>query len=105
MAKDIFSGLSDLMNGLYGFMPQDDPNISLMNAQSELGDLEQKEQSLLAEIGRQAYAANPDAYPQAEKLKLVQMNIAEAEQRADAASRERQAAERAKREQSEAACL
>ena len=39
MANDLFGGLSGLMKGLSGFMPQDDPNVMMMNAQNEVSDL------------------------------------------------------------------
>lgn len=103
MANDIFGGLGGLMKGLSGFMPQDDPNVKLMNAQSELGDLKKQEQELFAEIGRQAYTATPSAYPQSEKLKLIQLNIAEADRKLGAVNQEKQAAEAAKKAQEDAA--
>ncbi len=87
MPNDIFSGLGGLMKGLSGIMPQDDPNVKLMNAQTELGELKQQETDLLAEIGRLAFAADPGAYPQAGKLRLVQSNLAEAQSKLDGAKR------------------
>ena len=86
MANDIFGGLGGLMKGLSGFMPQDDPNEKLMTAQSELNDLKKQEETVFAEIGRQAFAANTAAYPQAEKLRLIQANIVEAENALKAAA-------------------
>lgn len=56
MANDLFGGLSGLMKGLSGFMPQDDPDVKLMNTQSELNDLQNQETALYAEIGRQSLA-------------------------------------------------
>ncbi len=103
MAGNLFGGLGGLMKGLSGLMPQDDPQVKLMNAQSELDDLKMQEQELFAEIGRQAYSANPGAYPQSDKLRLVQMNIMDAEKRLDACNLEKQAAEAAKKSQEEAA--
>ncbi len=103
MANDLFGGLGGLMKGLSGFMPQDDPQVKLMNAQSELSELKKQEQEIFAEIGRQAYAANPGAYPQAEKLRLVQLNMAEAERKLGTVNQEKQAAEAARRAQVEAA--
>lgn len=94
MANDIFGGL---MKGLSGFMPQDDPQVKRLNAQSELSELKQQEDAIFAEIGRQAYRADPGAYAQAEKLRLVQMNIAEAENKLAELTREKE------QEQAEAA--
>ncbi len=101
MANDIFSGLGGLMKGLSGFMPQDDPNVKLMNAQTELSDLKQQELELLAEIGRQAFAANPGAYPQADKLRLVQANLAETESKLNVVNQEKEATDAAQRAQEE----
>ncbi|MGI6150875.1 MAG: zinc ribbon domain-containing protein [Christensenellales bacterium] len=78
MAKDLFGGLGQLMKGLSGFMPQDDPDVKLLNLQSEISDLESQENELFAQIGRQAFEADPSAWPQAEKLRLIQNNIASA---------------------------
>lgn len=97
MTNDIFGGLGGLMKGLSGFMPQDDPNVKLMNAQSELDDLKKQETTLFAEIGRQAFAANPSGYAQTEKLRLIQMNIASAEERLNTATSEKAQAEQLKK--------
>jgi len=50
------SGLGGLMRGLSGMMPQDDPNLKLMNLQGKLSDLEQEEMELYAAIGREVLA-------------------------------------------------
>ena len=50
MANDLFGGL---IKGLSGFMPQDDPDVKLMSAQSDLSDLQQQETAIYADIGRQ----------------------------------------------------
>ncbi|WP_312613342.1 hypothetical protein [Oscillibacter sp.] len=47
MANDLFGGL---MKGLSGFMPQDDPDVKLMSAQSDLSDLQQQETAIYADI-------------------------------------------------------
>ena len=42
MAEDLFGGLGKLgglMKGLSSFMPQDDPNTKIFNAQNELNEL------------------------------------------------------------------
>ncbi len=96
MAKDLFGGLGGLMKGLSGFMPQDDPDVKLLGVQSELSDLENQEAELFAQIGRQAFEADPSAWPQAEKLRLVRSNIASAREKLAALNEEKKAQEDAK---------
>lgn len=77
--SDLFGGLSGLIKGLSGFMPQDDPDVKLMNAQSELSDLQKQETELYAQIGKQALDEGIGRFPDLEnKLKLVQANMLEA---------------------------
>ncbi|MDR0416684.1 MAG: hypothetical protein LBH76_05105, partial [Propionibacteriaceae bacterium] len=73
MASDPFgalSGLGGALGGLVGglarsgLVPKDTPEGKLLGAQTELSDLRRKEAELLNEIGRQAYEANPQAWPQ-----------------------------------------
>ncbi len=91
MTNDLFGGFGGLMKGLSGFMPQDDPNVKLMTAQTELSDLQQRETELYAEIGRQAAAQNSGQYPELEsKLGLVQANLAEAQSRLKTAQAEKE---------------
>lgn len=49
---DLFGGLGGLMKGLSSFMPQDDPNTKIFNANNELNELQQRELELYAEIGK-----------------------------------------------------
>jgi hypothetical protein len=80
MSNDLFGGLGGLMKGLSGFMPQDDPDVKLMNTQSELNDLQNQETALYAEIGRQSLAKGSGQFPELEgRLKLVQANLTEAQ--------------------------
>ena len=43
MEQDFFGGL---MKGLSGFMPQDDPDVKIMNAQNDLNDLLKEEENI-----------------------------------------------------------
>jgi DNA repair exonuclease SbcCD ATPase subunit len=87
----MFGGFGELMKGLSGFMPQDDPNVKLMTAQTELNDLQQRETELYAEIGRQAVAQNSGQYPELEsKLRLVQANLSEAQTQLKTAQEEKE---------------
>ena len=54
MANDIFGGL---MKGLGAFMPKDDPDVKLFQSQSEINELQNKEQELYAKIGQKVFPA------------------------------------------------
>jgi hypothetical protein len=98
MANDFFGGLGGLMKGLSGFMPQDDPNVILMNVQTEVSDLKAQKEAVFTEIGKLAYAQNPDAFPALKnKLQLLDANIEAAEVKLNAKQQEIKAAETAKK--------
>lgn len=109
MGNDLLGGLGSslggLMKGLSGFMPQDDPAVKLMNAQTEVGDLKKQEEALYAEIGRQAVQAyGPDSFGDtANKLKLVQSNLHSAQAKLDATKSEQEAKAQAEKAE-KAAC-
>ena len=100
MASDLFGSLGGLMKGLSSIMPQDDPKTQLFKLQSEVSDLQKQENDLYAEIGRAAmeqYGAEGFGET-AQKLQLVQTNLAAAQQKlseAQAAEEERKKAEEA----------
>lgn len=84
MANDLFGGLGNLggaLGGLVGglaksgLVPKDTPEGKLLNATTELADLQNQEAELLIEVGRQAYARNPSEWPQDARLKLIRQNI------------------------------
>jgi len=99
MADDLLSGLGGLgglMKGLSGFMPQDDPQVKLMNAQSQVNDLKEQETAVYTEIGKLAYQQNPGAFPtQQSKLQLIQTNLADAQSALNQQSQDKQAADQA----------
>jgi hypothetical protein len=99
MANDMFGGLGalgGLMKGLSGMMPTDDPQVNLMNAQNQVNDLKEQETAVYTEIGKLAYGQNPDAFPaQANKLQLIQANLAEAQSALDQQTQQKQAADEA----------
>ncbi len=99
MANDIFGGLGGLMKGLSGFMPQDDPNVIMMNAQTEVSDLKAQQEAVYIEIGKLAWAQNPNAYPeQKNRLQLIEANLSAAEAKLNAKQQEQKAAEQAKKD-------
>ena len=80
MKGDVFAGLGGLMKGLTGLMPQDDPEVKKMQAQSELNDLQKRETEIYAEIGRQALSRSSGQFPELEsQLRSVQASLAEAQ--------------------------
>ena len=106
MANNLFGNfgnlgdtLGGLMSGLAksGLAPQDDPAVKMLNAQSEVSDLKKQEAEILVEIGRQAFAQNPSAWPQAEKINLIRANMRDAESRLSALKAEQEAAEAAQK--------
>ena len=77
MGNDLLGGLGGLMKGLSGLMPQDDPNVKLLNLQMELNENQKKEQELYAKVGMKALEKEGDeAYSELSgRLWLVQRDI------------------------------
>ncbi len=103
MSGDIFGGLGNLFKG---FMPQDDPNVKVMNAQSELSGLKQQETELYAQAGKKALAEGDGRYAEyVDRLRLIQANIAAAEQKlAEATNAANDAASAQKVEEAKSTC-
>lgn len=95
---DLFGGLGDLVGGLSKFMPQDDPNVKAFTAQKELADLQKQEADIFAEIGRKIFERDgaSDFPAEADKLRLLQSNIAAAQEKLNVTQGEAKAAEDAK---------
>ncbi|HZK25469.1 MAG TPA: zinc-ribbon domain-containing protein [Oscillospiraceae bacterium] len=66
MTDNIFG---DLVKSLGSFMPNDDPDIKLFQAQTEISSLEHREQELFGEIGRKEF---PHICEQPEYSEIVQ---------------------------------
>lgn len=69
--SDFFKGI---VKGLSGFLPQDDPNVKIFNAQSALKDISTKEEAVFIRFGRLVYesqgaSAYPDIAAELERLK------------------------------------
>jgi len=97
---EIFSGLGGLMKGLSGFMPQDDPNVKVMNAQTDVNESKKRLTELYAQIGRQAAEQYGLASfgELADQINLAQGNLAAAENALQAALKAKEAQERAELE-------
>lgn len=108
MANDLFGALGGslggLVKGLSSIMPQDDPAVKMMNAQTDLAELKKKEEDLYAKIGRKAVELyGIDTFDEfAEELKLVQMNRTTAEEKVAVLQREKEEADNAARAEEEA---
>lgn len=109
MANDLFGGLGGALGGLVGglaksgLVPQDTPEGKMLAQQSELSDLKKQEAEIFTEIGRQAYEQNPGVWPQSDKLKLIQSNIASVQEKLNAVKAEQEAKEQAEKAE-KAAC-
>ena len=95
-------GLGGIVKGLTNFMPQDDPGTQLLKMQSEVADLKKQETDLYTEIGRQAVEkySLEDFGDAADRMKLIQANMAAAEAKLKeilSAREQREQAEQAER--------
>ncbi len=104
MANELFAGLGNLgglMKGLSSFMPQDDPAVKLMSVQSDVSELQNQEKELYAEIGKSAIAhyGLEDFGDAADRLRLIQSNLAAAQAKLNAAKAEQEAREAAEKDQ------
>ena len=104
MGNDLFGGLGGLMKGLSNLMPQDDPAVKMMNAKTDLAELKKKEEDLYAKIGRKAAEEyGLDVFAEyAEELRLVQANLASAQEKVAMLEKEKEEAEEATRAEEEA---
>ena len=100
MANDLFGNLGNLggiVKGLSSFMPQDDPAVKMMNAQTQVSDLKKQEADIYVEIGKKAVAQyGLDAFPEyADKLRLIQSNLQAATSELNSQKAEHEAREKA----------
>ncbi|MCC8026666.1 MAG: zinc-ribbon domain-containing protein [Clostridium sp.] len=93
-------GLGGIVKGITNFMPADDPNTQLLKLQSEVSDLKSQETGLYTEIGRAAVEKyGLDAFSDvADRMKLIQANLAAAEAKLQEAKGEAEAREKAEKE-------
>ena len=88
------------MKGISGLMPQDDPDVKVLNARTDLDDLQKKELEIYAQIGKQAISQQgPAAFGElSERLRLVQSDIQAAEQKIKEAEQAKEQQEQAKKQ-------
>ena len=93
--------IDGIEKGLSDFMSQDDPDVKIFNAQSELKELAGKEEKAYARLGRQIYETDGGkSYPEIKtELDQLAANRQAAEERLKAAREEKIARERAKEEE------
>ena len=106
-----FGGLGGALGGLVGglansgLVPKDTPEGKAFSRhRASCPDCKKQEADILAEIGRQAYGQNPDAWPQSDKLKLIQSNIASVQAKLNAAKAEQQSEGTGRKKEEKAAC-
>ena len=84
--SDLFGGLGGLMKGLTSLMPKDDPKTQLFQLQSEVANLQKQQSELYAEIGKQAVEQyGLESFAAADRMKLIQANLAAAQAKLDEA--------------------
>lgn len=82
-------------------MPQDDPDVKIFNAQTEMKEFSEREEKVYARLGRQVYETDGgENYPEIRaELDLLVANKQAAESRLQAARDEKAALERAEAEE------
>lgn len=93
-------GLGGIVKGITNFMPQDDPGTQILKLQSEVSDLKSQETDLYTEIGRAAVEKyGLEAFGEAaDRMKLIQANMAAAEVKLKEAQGVQQEKEKAEKE-------
>jgi len=96
--SDILTGI---VKGLSGFMPQDDPDVKIFNAQTEAKELAAKMEKVYARLGKQVYEADGgETYPEVKaELDGLAASLKEAQNRLQTAKEEKAAKERAEAEE------
>ena len=98
--------LDGLVKGISGILPQDDPDVKILNAQTELKELADKEEKTFGRFGRQVYETDGgENYPEI-KAELDRLAICrrETEERLQAARDEKTALECAAAEEQTRSC-
>ena len=92
--------LDGIVRGIASLAPQDDPDVKIFNAQTELKDITEKEEKIYAALGRRVFAENgKEAYPEtAVQLEALSANRAEIEAKVAQMKAEKEAREKAEAE-------
>lgn len=98
MAMDLFGKLGGAIGELVDEFTKTgtDQNAKIAAAQNDIAELKRQETEIFAEIGRQAFEANPSAYAQGEKLQPLQADLAAAEARLAVLHEEQEKAQQAR---------
>lgn len=82
--------LTGIVKGLSGFMLQDDPDVKIFNAQTEMKEFSEREGKIYARLGRQVYETDGgENYPEIRaELDLLAANKQAAESRLERAEAE-----------------
>lgn len=93
--------LDGIVKGLTGILPEDDPDVKILNAQTELKELVAKEEKTFSRFGRRVYETDGgENYPEIKaELDRLAVGRREAEERLQAARDEKVALERAATEE------
>jgi hypothetical protein len=103
MANDIFGSIGGFFDSIAkGVVPANTPDSKIVSAQVDIKNLKAQESQVMEEIGRAAYEANPTAWEQDDKIKLIRQNLASAQAVLDEATKQKEAEEAAKTAQSQA---
>lgn len=94
----IFNGI---VKGLASLAPQDNPDIMIFNAQTEIKEIGEKEKELFAELGKQVYeSAGKEAYPEiTAQLDEIKAKREELEAKIKQIKEEKEAKERAENQE------
>lgn len=101
MSKDLLGGLGGLMKNFAAFMPQDDPNTKIFQAEANISDLEAREKDIYVQIAKKAYptlAQLPEYNEFVENLSLIQKQLAAAQEELQKAREEKAAKEQKEQE-------
>ena len=93
--------MTGLVKGLSGFMPQDDPDVKIFNAQTEIKEINEKVEKVYARLGRELYQKDGgEGFPQIKaELDMLVANQAAAREKLQTAKAEKAAKERAAEEE------
>jgi DNA repair exonuclease SbcCD ATPase subunit len=99
MANDLFSGL---VKNFAAFMPKDDPQTKVFQVQTEISDLENREQELYVQIGKKVYASickKPEYSEIVQELTTIQRRLENARAELQRVQNEKEEKDRQEKEE------